>query len=69
MRDGGVTTIFVDPLEPDDAAETLARQTNTKTAVLYTLEGLTEDETKRGEDYFSLMRRNLQTIREALSCP
>ena len=69
VRDGGVTTIFVDPLEPDEAAETLARQTNTKTAALYTIEGLTKAESDRGEDYFSLMRHNLQTIREALSCP
>ena len=69
VRDGGITTIFVDPLEPDEAAETLARQTNSKTAVLYTIEGLTEAESERGEDYFSLMRRNLQTLREALTCP
>lgn len=69
VRDGGVTTIFVDPLEPDEAAETLARQTNTKTAVLSTLEGLTEEDRRRGDDYFSVMRRNLQTLREALSCP
>ena len=69
VRDGGVTTIFVDPIEPDEAAETLARQTNTKTAVLSTLEGLTKAETDRGDDYFTVMRRNLQNLREALTCP
>lgn len=69
VRDGGITTIFVDPIEPDDAAETLARETKTTTAVLSTLEGLTKDEEARGEDYFSVMRRNLATLRQALTCP
>jgi zinc transport system substrate-binding protein len=67
--DGGITTIFVDPLEPDDAAQALARQTNTKTAPLSALEGLTEEQQKAGDDYFSLMRQNLTALREALSCP
>lgn len=69
VRDGGITTIFVDPIEPAEAAETLARETKTKTAELRTIESLTKQEADKGEDYFSLMRRNLATVREALSCP
>ena len=37
-------------------------------AVLDPIEGLTDEEADRGDDYFSLMRRNLATLRKALGC-
>ena len=46
----------------------MARETGAATAVLNPLEGLTEEELERGEDYFSLMRANLAALREALGC-
>jgi zinc transport system substrate-binding protein len=36
--------------------------------VLNPIEGLTEDEVARGEDYFTLMRQNLVALRAALGC-
>jgi zinc transport system substrate-binding protein len=38
------------------------------TAVLDPLEGLTDDEVAAGEDYFSVMRADLATLREDLQC-
>jgi hypothetical protein len=36
--------------------------------VLDPIEGLTSSEEHRGDDYFTLMRRNLTQLRAALGC-
>jgi zinc transport system substrate-binding protein len=61
----GATTIFFETLVSPEIAETLAREVGAKTAVLDPLEGL---EAGSGEDYFSVMRTNLNTLRDALGC-
>ena len=68
MRETGATTVFVEPLVSASVVETVAREAGVQTAVLNPIEGLTESEQARGADYFSLMRANLATLREALSC-
>jgi zinc transport system substrate-binding protein len=65
----GVTTILTEELVSSDVADTLAGEAGVHTAVLYTIEGLTADESAAGEDYLSLMRKNLETLRGALACP
>jgi zinc transport system substrate-binding protein len=62
------TTVFFETLVSTRLAETVAREAGAKTAVLDPIEGLTKDEADRGDDYFTLMRRNLATLREALGC-
>jgi zinc transport system substrate-binding protein len=64
----GITTIFTEELVEPDVAETLANEAGVQTRVLYTIEGLTADEAAAGEDYDSLMRKNLATLEEALGC-
>ena len=64
----GVTTILTEELVAPDVAETLAEGAGVDTAVLYTIEGLTDEESAAGEDYLSLMRKNLETLRVALAC-
>ena len=39
-----------------------------ETAVLDPLEGLTDEDAARGDDYFGVMRRNLAALRAALGC-
>jgi zinc transport system substrate-binding protein len=68
VRRQGATTVFFETLVSPRLAETVARETGARTAVLNPLEGLTEEEVARGEDYFSLMRANLKTLRQALEC-
>jgi len=63
VREEGVTTIFFETLLPPDLAETIARETGTKTAVLDPL----ESEPESG-DYLSAMRANLGALRAALDC-
>jgi len=62
------TTIFFETLVSPRIAETVARETHAETAVLDPIEGLTPAEASRGEDYFTLMRANLQALRGALGC-
>jgi zinc transport system substrate-binding protein len=68
VRRSGATTVFFEPLVSPDLAETVARETGARTAVLNPLEGLTEDEIARGEDYFTVMRENLAALRTGLGC-
>jgi zinc transport system substrate-binding protein len=69
VREHGATTVFFETLVSPRLAETVARETGAHTAVLNPLEGLTEDELERGEDYFSIMRANFAALRKALGCP
>jgi zinc transport system substrate-binding protein len=64
----GVTTILTEELIAPDVAETLADGAGVDTAVLYTIEGLSDEESAASEDYISLMRKNLETLRVALAC-
>jgi zinc transport system substrate-binding protein len=64
----GVTTVFVEPLLSPEIGETVAREAGAEVAVLDPLEGLTEEQLDRGEDYFSVMRANLEALREGLGC-
>jgi zinc transport system substrate-binding protein len=64
----GVSTVFTEELVSPEVAETLATEAGLETAVLSPLEGLTEDMIAAGDDYFSVMRRNLETLREGLDC-
>ena len=68
VRARGVTTIYFETLVSPRIAETVARETGTTTAVLDPIEGLTEDEAKRGENYFTLMRKNVRALEEGLGC-
>jgi zinc transport system substrate-binding protein len=68
VRETGATTVFVEPLASARVVETIAREAGVQTAVLNPIEGLTESEQAGGVDYFSLMRENLATLREALGC-
>lgn len=64
----GISTIFTEELVSPDVAQTLAEEADVDTAVLFTIEGLTDEEVVGGDDYLSLMRENLDALRIALGC-
>lgn len=64
----GATTVFFESLVSPKLAETVAREAGATTAVLNPVEGLTEEQLEDGADYFSVMRGNLATLRQALGC-
>jgi zinc transport system substrate-binding protein len=68
VRAEGITTIFTEKLVSPDVAETLAEEAGARTAVLDPLEGLTQERLDAGEDYVSVMRENLDVLRDALGC-
>lgn len=68
VRDQGVTTVFAEEGLPADLARTLADETGAGSATLHTIESPAADLLAAGDDYFSLMRANLATLRAGLGC-
>jgi zinc transport system substrate-binding protein len=64
-REHRATTIFFETLVSPKVAEAIAREVGAKTAVLDPIEGLAAGST---EDYLSVMRANLATLKPALGC-
>jgi zinc transport system substrate-binding protein len=64
-RDKDVTTIFFETLAEPKTARTLARDLKIQTAVLDPLEGIKDES---ANDYFSVMRANLDALRKGLGC-
>ncbi|GAB47985.1 metal ABC transporter substrate-binding protein [Mobilicoccus pelagius] len=64
VRKHDVSTIYAETLTSPAVAETVARETGARTAVLDPIEGLTKD----GTDYLGLMRSNLATLRTGQGC-
>ncbi len=69
VRRTHATTVFFETLVSPKLAQTVAHAAGARTAVLNPIEGLTKDEIARGHDYFTVMRANLHSLREALGCP
>jgi zinc transport system substrate-binding protein len=68
VRREHVSTVFFERLVSPRLAETVARDAGARTAVLDPIEGLTSSEQAHGDDYLTLMRRNLRELRSALGC-
>lgn len=68
VRQRNATTIFYETLVSPEVAETLARQTGAKTAVLNPIEGLTREQLDKGASYVSVMGENLAALKDALGC-
>lgn len=68
VRASHATTVYFERLVSPRLAETVARETGTKTAVLDPIEGLTDTKKNEGADYFTLMRTNLRALQTGLGC-
>lgn len=66
VRDRGIGTIYYETLVSPDTAQVIAAETGADTDVLDPIEGLTEQ--SRGDDYLEIMRANLSSLTEGLSC-
>lgn len=66
VRKEGIHYIFFEELVSDRLAKTLASETGATVSVLNPLEGLTQEEEQAGDNYFTLMDRNLQNLILAL---
>jgi zinc transport system substrate-binding protein len=68
VRRTHATTVFFETLLSPRLADTVAREVGAHTAVLDPLEGLTPEQQQKGDNYFTVMRRNLDALRQALAC-
>jgi zinc transport system substrate-binding protein len=62
-----VTTIFFEELVSPKMAEVIAAEIGADTAVLNPIEGLTKEQVEAGEDYFSIMNSNLDTLEQTMN--
>ncbi|MFD0695026.1 metal ABC transporter substrate-binding protein [Paenibacillus sp. GCM10027628] len=66
IKEHQVKYIFFEELVSDKLAKTLAKDANVDTMVLNPLEGLTDKEIQAGENYISIMDKNLKNLVKAL---
>ncbi|MFC5701080.1 metal ABC transporter solute-binding protein, Zn/Mn family [Cohnella faecalis] len=66
VKEHKVKVIFFEELVSDRLAKTLASEAKVETMVLNPLEGLTPQQEKAGDDFITIMERNLQNLRQAL---
>jgi zinc transport system substrate-binding protein len=66
IESAGITTVFSERLGSPEVADALAADLGVSVAILDPIEGLTED--TEDEDYLTLMRTNLDALREANGC-
>ncbi len=66
VQSSGITTVFSETLGSKQYADTLATDLGVTAAVLDPIEGLADEDSD--EDYLSLMRSNLEVLREANGC-
>ncbi len=66
-KERGITTVFAEELVSPAVAEAVAAATGAKVAVLNPIGGLSAEQQQNGDDYFSVMRRNLAALQKALS--
>lgn len=68
MRELHATALFYEEILDPRLARVLADETGAKLLPLHSLHNRTPADVASGATYFSLMRRNLETIREGLGC-
>ena len=66
-KDNHVKVIFGEDLVSPKVAQQIADESGAQCKVLNPLEGLTDEQLAAGEDYFSVMEKNLDELVEALS--
>ncbi len=67
-KENNVKYIFFESLVSPKLAETIANEVGAQTLVLDPIEGLSDDDIRKGKDYFTLMQDNLKNLQTALEC-
>jgi zinc transport system substrate-binding protein len=66
VKEAKVSTIYAETLTSPAIAETLARETGAKVAILDPIEGITKE--SKGANYLEIMRSNLATLKVGQQC-
>lgn len=67
-REKNIKYIFFEAIANPKLSQAIAREIGAETLVLNTLESLTVDELRSGEDYASVMGQNLNNLKKAFVC-
>ena len=65
-EDHGIKVIYFEEMASPKIAQTLADEIGAETEVLNTLEGLSEEEQKKGLNYVEVMKLNLKALEKFL---
>lgn len=68
VKSKNIKYIFFESLVSPKLAETIAAETGAKTAILDPIEGLSEENQRKGDDYVKVQQRNLKNLETALEC-
>ncbi len=67
-KKNGVKYIFFESLVSPKLSETVAREIGAKTMVLDPIEGISSEDLAKGDNYFTVMRSNLASLKIVLEC-
>ncbi|MDY7223311.1 metal ABC transporter solute-binding protein, Zn/Mn family [Halalkalibacterium halodurans] len=65
-EENGINHIFFEQNMTPNVAETVRNEVNADVLYLHNLEALVDEDVDNGDDYFSLMRRNIEALKEGL---
>lgn len=68
VKEQNISYIFFETLVSPRLADTIAKETGIKTAILDPIEGISDENQAKGQDYISTQRQNLANLRIALGC-
>lgn len=66
IKENNITTVFTEELIDPKVSKIIAEETGCEVKVLSPIEGLSEEQIKNNEDYFSIMEENLENLVGAL---
>lgn len=66
INDNDIKTIFFEDINDTKVVETISKETGVDMKTLYTLESLTDEQISNDDDYFSIMRQNLESLKTGL---
>lgn len=67
VRQDGIPAVYTIELSSQNVARTVAEETGAKILTLHSMQTVTQDEFDAGESYVSLMRGNVEALREGLN--
>ncbi|WZX99169.1 zinc ABC transporter substrate-binding protein [Bacillus sp. FSL W7-1360] len=65
-KERDLSYVLFEPNISDQVTEVVRKELELESLPIYNLEGLTPEQEKAGEDYFSLMKQNIHTLRQVL---
>ena len=69
IRQHNIRVIYYETLVSPRVAAAIAREVGARTLVLNPVEGLTDDELRKGKDYLTVMQQNVENLAQGLDCP